>query len=105
MKTDEKGFILFEAMLSLILISIAVTFIIPSVIHIQELRSNTQDHREAVRLLDYEVRGGRDASFIHGSEGKYDLSEQVVDSGMKEVCIHWEGAGNRDFQWCLETMQ
>ncbi|ADH99793.1 hypothetical protein [Salisediminibacterium selenitireducens] len=105
MNMDEKGFILFETMLSLFILAVTVSFVIPSLIHIQELRSNTLDHSEAIRFLDYEIREGQEAAYRQDEEGKYYYSESVVGSGKMEVCIHWKEARNSENQWCLETLQ
>lgn len=105
MRLDDRGFILFETMLSLFVLAVIVSFVIPSLIHIQELRSNTLDHREAIRFLDYEIREGRETAYSLDDEEKYYYSENVMDSGKMEVCIQWRGVRDSENQWCLETLQ
>lgn len=102
MNMDEKGFILYEVMLSLFVIAIVTTMIVPSIIEIQNLRNGINQEREAIRLLAYDLRMDSENSVLPESFNK---SENINENGVMLTCLKWHGSRGMDHEWCLESIK
>lgn len=102
MSMDDRGFILYEVMLSLIILSIVTSLILPAIIEIQHLRNAASEERKAIRLLAYEI-GMPEENTLESDY--YRKSEIYKSDGTVFTCLTWPGSKELDHEWCLETIQ
>lgn len=99
-----NGFTLIEVMISLVLLSILATFILPVLIKIHQERVVIKQQEEALYLIeDYALsftHGHAPASFSHSL---YQFKQEVIADGSTQFCLMWEGANLRDYESCLYT--
>ncbi|MEK4565611.1 competence type IV pilus minor pilin ComGE [Alkalihalobacillus sp. FSL R5-0424] len=99
-----SGFTLIEVMISLVLLSIVTTFILPVLIKIHQERVVIKQQEEALYLLeDYALaftHGTAAASFNHSL---YQFKNEVIADGSTQFCLTWEGANSRNYESCLYT--
>ncbi|AOM82650.1 type II secretion system protein [Salisediminibacterium beveridgei] len=102
MSMGDQGFVLYEGMLSLVIIGILTSMILPAVIEIQQFRIAVSDERQAIRLLSYEIGMSEADSDLPDYYRKFEL---LNSNGTAFTCLTWPGAKELDHEWCLETLQ
>ncbi|SER49930.1 type II secretion system protein [Salipaludibacillus aurantiacus] len=107
MTKSEKGFFLYETVLSLLILSIIMTAMFPVIMQVQTERMMIREQREAVTLVrkemlkQYEAPQSGFPEKLEGEEQIYSLTVKNKGAHVQEYCLNWEGRNSRAQTYCL----
>ncbi|WP_174734144.1 hypothetical protein [Mesobacillus harenae] len=106
----SNGFFLAELLLSLTAFFLAVSFLLPLVLHVKTQSLTVRQEAAAVHLLYEQLQAARLDNSLEGRwettrEGiQYTVLVSSIDGGIaQEVCVQFDGFNNKQIQKCRKV--
>lgn len=110
MKNCNKGFLLYDGMIALLLLTVIIMCFLPSFVIVQQERLTIREQRDAMMTL-------QEFAFLHMNDEpstfprliksenlSYNLTVTASDyDSESELCLSWEGSNHREQIWCFST--
>ncbi|WP_158282143.1 hypothetical protein [Salipaludibacillus keqinensis] len=107
MLSCNRGFLFYEGMLALLLLTIILITLFPILVQIQYERVSIREEREAMsmiqtKVLTHDPKMTVEEEIVNGRMNSYRYITKNQDDQTRH-CLLWEGRNGRDQSWCLSS--